>query len=81
MGICPLYYGKGKDGLIMFASELKALTENCQEIGIVMPGTYMNEKMEVTQWYQSPWLDINHYPTGKLDLSELRANLTAAVKE
>lgn len=51
MGICPLYYGKGKDGLIMFASELKALTENCQEIGIVMPGTYMNEKMEVTQWY------------------------------
>ncbi len=55
IGICPLYWGKSKDGACFFSSELKAINEACNEIGIVMPGTLMNEKMEVTKWYQPKW--------------------------
>jgi asparagine synthase (glutamine-hydrolysing) len=30
MGVCSFYWGKGRDGSIWFASELKALQDNCE---------------------------------------------------
>ena len=38
IGIAPLYYGKNEDGVIHFASEVKALLDFCSEIKPVPPG-------------------------------------------
>ncbi len=40
IGIRPLYYGYGKDGKIIFASEPKNLVSLCQEIFPFPPGNY-----------------------------------------
>lgn len=38
IGIAPLYYGENEDGVIHFASEVKALLDFCSEIKTVPPG-------------------------------------------
>ena len=40
VGIIPLYMGWGSDGSIWFASEMKALQENCDHFEIFPPGHY-----------------------------------------
>lgn len=37
IGICPMYWGKGYDGSIWFASEMKALQDTCIELHIFPP--------------------------------------------
>lgn len=37
MGICPLYWGQGKDGSMWFASEMKALIDVCETFEIFPP--------------------------------------------
>ena len=37
MGICPLYWGKGADGSMWFASEMKAIQDVCAEFEIFPP--------------------------------------------
>lgn len=37
MGICSFYWGKGSDGSIWFASELKSLQENCETFEFFPP--------------------------------------------
>jgi len=41
IGIIPLYYGLTKDNEIMFASEAKCLTEDCEFITTFPPGHYL----------------------------------------
>ena len=38
MGLCPLYWGKNKDGSMMFSSELKAIEGLCESFDIFPPG-------------------------------------------
>ncbi len=48
IGIAPLYYGENEDGVIHFASEVKALLDFCSEIKPVPPGhTSDGEDLEV----------------------------------
>ena len=42
IGVAPLYYGKNWDGVIHFASEVKALLDFCSEIKPVPPGHMSN---------------------------------------
>ena len=37
IGICPLYWGRGGDGSMWFASEMKALQHRCVEFDIFPP--------------------------------------------
>ena len=37
IGICPLYWGKGADGSMWFASEMKALQHRCVSFEIFPP--------------------------------------------
>ena len=37
IGICPLYWGKGADGSMWFASEMKALQHRCVTFDIFPP--------------------------------------------
>lgn len=38
MGLCPLYWGKNKDGSIYVASELKAIEGLCEDYSYFPPG-------------------------------------------
>ncbi len=47
IGIAPLYYGENEDGIIHFASEVKALLDFCSDIKPVPPGHISDgERME-----------------------------------
>ena len=47
VGIRPMFYGYASDGKIMFASEMKALSELCQEVKPFPPGyIYDGDKFE-----------------------------------
>lgn len=37
MGICPMYWGTGPDGSKWFASEMKALVEDCDDVSTFPP--------------------------------------------
>ena len=54
MGIRPLFYGKTRDGLMAFASEVKALHEICDEIKPFPPGHYYDGDNFFS------YLDISH---------------------
>jgi len=79
IGILPLYYGFGKDGSVWFASELKALNNDCEIFEEFPPGHYWSSKTgKLERWYNPPWYD-EHIPSGKLDLELLRTSLDKAV--
>jgi asparagine synthase (glutamine-hydrolysing) len=47
LGIAPLYYGKTKEGVICFASEVKGLMEVTHDVNILPPGhSYINDHLE-----------------------------------
>lgn len=44
IGISPLYYGWGADGSVWFASEMKALKDDCERFEIFPPGHIYSSK-------------------------------------
>ncbi|CAI5739591.1 unnamed protein product [Hyaloperonospora brassicae] len=81
MGITPLYYGYGADGSIWFASEMKALEEECVRFEVFPPGhLFTNDTETCTQWYKPNWYDAGHIGTTPLDLDVLRDAFEASVK-
>eukprot|EP00727_Mastigamoeba_balamuthi_P010402 m51a1_g5985 putative asparagine synthetase (572) ;mRNA; r:259724-261439 len=40
IGVCPMYFGRGRDGSVWFASEMKALVDDCVEIEVFLPGQF-----------------------------------------
>jgi len=80
MGICPLYWGIGKDGSLWFASEMKALVDDCLRFEEFPPGHFMssNTNRELQRWYNAKWVS-EEIPTGKLDYQLLRETFEKAV--
>lgn len=37
IGVCSFYYGRGRDGSMWFASEMKALQDHCDQLDIFPP--------------------------------------------
>ena len=50
IGIAPLYYGENEDGILHFASEVKALLGFCSEIKAVPPG-HMSDGEQLEAYY------------------------------
>jgi len=50
IGIAPLYYGENEDGMIHFASEVKALLDFCSEIKTVPPG-HISDGVHLEAYY------------------------------
>ncbi len=50
IGIAPLYYGENEDGIVHFASEVKALLGFCSEIKPVPPG-HMSDGEQLEAYY------------------------------
>lgn len=80
IGVKPLYYGKDKDGSLWFASEMKALADQCEEFAAFPPGHYYTPQTGFVQYYQPDWYDASK-ATKERDLTKLREALIAATKK
>ena len=86
IGITTLYQGwkKSNPQVRYFASELKALVQECDHIESFPPGHfYDSSTRKVTRYYKPTWWDstIIPPPTARADLTALRTALEAAVKK
>lgn len=79
IGITPLYMGWGRDGSVWFASEMKALTAECDQFQAFPPGhIYSSKHGGLRRYYNPPWFD-EHIPSTPLDLPALRSAFEKAV--
>jgi asparagine synthase (glutamine-hydrolysing) len=86
IGITTLYQGwtSSNPGVRYFASELKALIQDCDSIEAFPPGHFYDSNTgKVERYYEPSWWNptIIPPPTAKADLTALRTTLEAAVKK
>lgn len=90
IGITTLYQGwsSKRPGVIYFASELKALVDDCDKIISFPPGhIYDSRDNSTTRYYQPPWWDgdaedsTGNIPTAPAHLEVVRKTLEAAVRK
>lgn len=86
IGITTLYQGwnSNNPGVKYFASELKALVKDCDNIESFPPGHfYDSNTQKVERYYEPSWWDpkIIPPPSTKADLTALRTTLEAAVRK
>ncbi|XP_020531775.1 asparagine synthetase [glutamine-hydrolyzing] 2 isoform X2 [Amborella trichopoda] len=56
IGITPLYMGWGRDGSTWFASEMKALSDDCERFRTFPPGhIYSSKTGDLRRWFNPPW--------------------------
>ena len=80
IGVNPLYYGKSRDGAVWFASEVKAIHQQCNVmLEEFPPGHYITKEGGLQRWYQPVWWDEKYLGSHALDLKLLRDTFTAAV--
>ncbi|KAL6993148.1 Asparagine synthetase [glutamine-hydrolyzing] 3 [Sarracenia purpurea var. burkii] len=73
IGITPLYMGWGLDGSVWFASEMKALSDDCERFMSFPPGhIYSSKHGALRRWYNPPWFaeDIPSTPYDPLVLRD-----------
>ncbi|MGY5848899.1 asparagine synthase B [Salegentibacter sp. F14] len=80
IGVKPLYYGTDEDGAIWFASEMKALSDQCTNFAAFPPGHYYTPKTGFVEYYKPDWYDYTKADKD-LDLEKLRESLIAATKK
>lgn len=79
IGITPLYIGWGLDGSTWFASEMKALSDDCERFMSFLPGhIYSSKTGELRRWYNPPWF-AETIPSGSYDPLVLRRAFEKAV--
>jgi len=89
IGITTLYQGwkSSEPDRVYFASELKALSEECDKLISFPPGhVYDSQTGETTRYFQPTWWDTDpagakSVPTNGVDLDLLRETLEAAVRK
>lgn len=80
LGIKPLYYGLDERGRIYFASEMKAIADQCQTFSTFPPGHYYTSKTGFVKYYSPEWEDITS-AVEEVDYAAIRETLTKAVKK
>lgn len=80
LGVKPLYYGIDVHGTVYFASEMKALADQCKSFAAFPPGHYYTPKTGFVKYYQPQWEDAGK-AVEELDLSAIRETLTEAVRK
>ena len=88
VGITTLYQGWSSKapGVVYFASELKALVDDCDKIILFPPGHLYDSHTQSTERYYHPsWWDGDKEnvlsPTTSVDLKLIRESLEAAVRK
>jgi asparagine synthase (glutamine-hydrolysing) len=80
LGVKPLYYGMDERGRLYFASEMKAITDQCKSFSTFPPGHYYTEKTGFVKYYKPEW-EAHEKAVEKLDLQALNKTLTQAVEK
>ncbi len=80
IGVKPLYYGKDKEGRLYFASEMKAIADQCIEFEAFPPGHYFSVKEGLVRYFTPEWFDYKK-ATDKLDYKKIRESLIKATKK
>ncbi|KAH9614018.1 hypothetical protein KSS87_018545 [Heliosperma pusillum] len=79
IGITPLYMGWGLDGSVWFASEMKALSDDCEQFIAFPPGhIYSSKQGALRRWYNPPWFS-EQIPSVPYDAMVLRKAFETAV--
>jgi len=84
IGITTLYQGWSSSSpkTVYFASELKALHQECDKIIAFPPGHVYNSLTDETiRYYDPPWWDGEKIPTKPIDYTILRETLEKAVRK
>ncbi|XP_024364474.1 asparagine synthetase [glutamine-hydrolyzing] 2 [Physcomitrium patens] len=80
IGITPLYYGWGADGSVWFASEMKALKDDCERFEIFPPGhIYSSKAGGLRRYYNPAWFSETFVPSTPYQSLVLRAAFEKAV--
>lgn len=80
IGINPLYWGKSRDGAVWFASEVKAIHQQCNVmLEEFPPGHYYTKEGGLVRWYNPIWWDEKYLASQPLDLKLLHDTFVAAV--
>ena len=81
IGVTTLYQGRGKDGSMWFASEMKCLVDVCDEVDVFPPGhVYSSRTGELRRYFQpSWWFTESIIPRNPVDYQRLRDTLEKAV--
>lgn len=80
LGIKPLYYGLDERGRIYFASEMKAIADQCQTFSTFPPGHYYTPQTGFVKYYRPQWEDPAK-AVEETDYTAIRETLTAAVRK
>ena len=81
-GICPLYVGWHDDGTVWFASEMKALVDDCVRVEVIGPGhAWCSDERgtRLVKWYAPGW--EAETPRKAADMPHLRDVLIEAVRK
>ncbi|KAK9469841.1 hypothetical protein V1512DRAFT_257143 [Lipomyces arxii] len=84
IGITSLYMGRSSTcpGAVFFASEMKSLSEVCDDIITFPPGhIYDSATDKLTRYFNPSWWDGEKIPSTPLDLLAIRKSLEAAVRK
>lgn len=84
IGVVTLYMGKSSKlpETRYFASELKCLVDECDEIFAFPPGhVYDSNTDQITRYFEPTWWDGTKVPTKSVDYKEVRETLELAVRK
>jgi asparagine synthase (glutamine-hydrolysing) len=80
IGVCPLYWGHDRNGLLWVASEMKTLVGICPDVAQFPPGHFFSsDEQKLTQYYKRPWREYATTQGVAVSAQELRAALEGAV--
>ncbi|MGF1510615.1 MAG: asparagine synthase B [Myxococcota bacterium] len=81
IGVMPLYWGRDAEGQLYFASEMKALVDDCTEINDFPPGHFYDSRIgSHTRYYDPAWRSFDRVASRSYDASLLASALDAAVR-
>lgn len=84
IGVVTLYMGRSSRSpeSVYFASELKCLVDECDDIVAFPPGhVYDSNTDSFTRYFQPTWWDEDKIPTASVDYKVLRETLELAVRK
>lgn len=79
IGIIPLYQGTAEDGSVWFASEMKAIFEDCvKSVHSFEPGTiYDSRSGHCERWFKPQWWDERWAPKSSAQITALNQKVDA----
>lgn len=80
IGVCPLYWGHDRDGLLWVSSEMKALVGLCPDVAQFPPGHFFDSHSgELARYYSRPWREYETTQGQSVAAHDLRTALERAV--